>query len=414
MKKKLLKTIQQEALLNKTSEGKTYTGSEPVIVDNTANKISLDTAFVNKVNSALQIEDLSNYTTKQELTDATHTLTIEDNKLQGDIDLNTTQINSMKEMIKVLQDNQANDVSFVGEISTTKTYNLGDYGYVGDNWFICIKDNSNGDTSNTANWKATSVKVVVDLSDYYTKSETLNLLSPLRDTITKIEAKDKAQDLNISKNASEIDTINSKLPTLATNESVNVVKETANANSEWISEAGGQIAKLNADMQKTTSTANANEVSLMLLLGTANDMTIEDWPFDQTITEKAQEWDKLINTQYQFNQEYPAYRLPDGKQVFKMLKQYKWAVDAGFKKLTDIPLNFNMISCEGSWEYLTTSGAKVIRPLGYSKPILNKDGTIKKIEYYILSRYSDGYYIDNTWYSDVNATITFWLYYTKD
>ncbi len=52
---------------------------------------------------------------------------------------------------KILDTNQENCITYIGKISSTKTYNLGDYGYIKKHLFVCIKDKVNGDTSNTDN-----------------------------------------------------------------------------------------------------------------------------------------------------------------------------------------------------------------------------------------------------------------------
>ncbi len=62
MKKKLLKDIQQEAILKKSADGKIYTGVEPILIDNTLNTVSISDEFKNKIDTSAS---------KQELTDAT-------------------------------------------------------------------------------------------------------------------------------------------------------------------------------------------------------------------------------------------------------------------------------------------------------------------------------------------------------
>lgn len=122
------------------------------------------------------------------------------NNLQR-IEANETQINQL------IAENEK-QIHIVFEIQDTQTYEKGSQGFKGNQWYLSLVDNASGaETDNPAKWKKINYETEVDLSNYYTKLETNNLLNPLEGRLTAIEGKNREQDTAIAANAS---TLNNK------------------------------------------------------------------------------------------------------------------------------------------------------------------------------------------------------------
>ena len=115
---------------------------------------------------------------------------------------NSISIENINRSIEAINQAQSNDISFIGEIQRDRTYKLNDMGFVGDNWYVAINDNVSGEIN--ANWKKISApQAQVDLSGYYNKVETNQLLQPLETRLVEIEAKNTQQDSELASKVSQ-------------------------------------------------------------------------------------------------------------------------------------------------------------------------------------------------------------------
>ena len=166
--KKLIKNIEFKGIVEGQEQTK-YHGINPIVIN--GNSISFDSSnYYNKgdVDSLIRQVKPNGY---EALQNQVHNNT-------NDINANNNKIDRINTQIQALEQNQTNDVSFVGEIIAGQTYYANDYGYVGDKWYIATSD-TNGDVNNGV-WKETSgIQQKINLDNYYTKTQTNELLKPL-------------------------------------------------------------------------------------------------------------------------------------------------------------------------------------------------------------------------------------------
>ena len=166
-----------------------------------------------------QVDEITN-NLKQEIADCVNTLkpleskvnqnetNIEINKQNiitntTNIASNLSQIENNKRSIELLIEENKKQINLVNEILPQQSYNEGDQGYVGNQWYLCLVDGALGsEVKDDTKWKKINFQTSVDLSNYYNKPETNQLLSPLETRLASIEQKDISQDVEI---ASKVD-----------------------------------------------------------------------------------------------------------------------------------------------------------------------------------------------------------------
>lgn len=229
---KFLENITQKGIVKSGgSGGKTYNGVAPIIVNNTNDTISIDlkdiaskeelditntNVFNNKINIESNSRKISDNTIGVDKNRIDIKNNDENNKVKFDsisevltgheklIDKNILDINNNKKNIdQVILENKA-QINFLGVYDSLKNYMKNDSVVDKDIYYISIIDNNKKPLSDTSAWFKTSPSVSIDLSNYYTKIETNNLLLPLEKRLNDIDIDSANQQIEIDTNKNNI------------------------------------------------------------------------------------------------------------------------------------------------------------------------------------------------------------------
>lgn len=229
---KFLENITQKGIVKSGgSGGKTYNGIAPIIVNNTNDTISIDlkdiaskeelditntNVFNNKINIESNSRKISDNTIGVDKNRIDIKNNDENNKVKFDsisevltgheklIDKNILDINNNKKNIdQVILENKA-QINFLGVYDSLKNYMKNDSVVDKDIYYISIIDNNKKPLSDTSAWFKTSPSVSIDLSNYYTKIETNNLLLPLEKRLNDIDIDSANQQIEIDTNKNNI------------------------------------------------------------------------------------------------------------------------------------------------------------------------------------------------------------------
>lgn len=179
----------------------------PTENDGCANKLYVDTSIkTSNENNQVKFDSISEVLTEQE-------------KL---IDKNILDINNNKKNIdQVILENKG-QINFLGTYDKSKNYMENDSVVEKDIYYISIIDNNKNALSDTTSWFKTSPSISIDLSNYYTKIETNNLLLPLEKRLNDIDIDSANQQIEIDTNKTNISLRYTKDETLTLlNEKVN-------------------------------------------------------------------------------------------------------------------------------------------------------------------------------------------------
>lgn len=120
------------------------------------------------------------------------------------IDSNKIEIDTNTKNIEQLILENKSQINFLGTYDKAKTYMKNDSVVEKDIYYISIIDNNKNVLSDTTSWFKTSPSVSIDLSNYYTKIETNNLLLPLEKRLNDIDIDSANQQIEIDTNKNNI------------------------------------------------------------------------------------------------------------------------------------------------------------------------------------------------------------------
>lgn len=120
------------------------------------------------------------------------------------IDSNKIEIDTNTKNIEQLILENKSQINFLGTYDKAKTYMKNDSVVEKDIYYISIIDNNKKPLSDTSAWFKTSPSVSIDLSNYYTKIETNNLLLPLEKRLNDIDIDSANQQIEIDTNKNNI------------------------------------------------------------------------------------------------------------------------------------------------------------------------------------------------------------------